>query len=62
MRESLTVRICRFIDIENVDNFSDFKQYCSCFMPRWYSELLRNEDYYFNYINRHILIREGILK
>ena len=61
MAESLRVRICRYIDIQHVDNFYDFKYFCSSFMPHWYSAIKLDEDFYFHYINRSILRRKGII-
>ena len=49
MAESLRVRICRYIDIQHVDNFYDFKYFCSSFMPHWYSAIKLDEDFYFHH-------------
>ena len=60
MRDNVRVRICRFIDINDIESFSDFKWYCNTFKPRWYIELIEDPDYYLNYINKSILKRRGI--
>ncbi len=60
MKDSLPARICRYIDIENVDNYSDFKWYCQTFKPAWYGELLINGEFYLKYINNRILRKAGI--